>query len=277
MNRLFTRSLQATLFLLLFSTALFAKKDGWKFAIQSYSFHTFSLVEALDKCNQLGIQYIEVYPGHRLGGQWGDQVFGIQLDKKIQDEIKALAKQKNVKIVATGVFTSDDPQEWDQLFLFAKQMGLEYVTCEPPLELWDRIEALSNQYKIKVAVHNHPQPSTYWKPQALLQAIDGRSKHLGSCADVGHWKREGLDNIQCLQLLKDRVISYHFKDIIAKPQAGEQHDCIWGEGVLNVKGMIDVMRQQKFRGYLAIEYEYNWENSVPDIRRCLENFQKLSR
>ena len=277
MNRLFTRSLLATLFLLLFSTALFAKKDGWKVAIQSYSFHTFSLVEALDKCNQLGIQYIEVYPGHRLGGQWGDQVFGIQLDKKIQDEIKALAKQKNVKIVATGVFTSDDPQEWDQLFLFAKQMGLEYVTCEPPLELWDRIEALSNQYKIKVAVHNHPQPSTYWKPQALLQAIDGRSKHLGSCADVGHWKREGLDNIQCLQLLKDRVISYHFKDIIAKPQAGEQHDCIWGEGVLNVKGMIDVMRQQKFRGYLAIEYEYNWENSVPDIRRCLENFQKLSR
>ena len=48
-------------------------QEDWKFAIQSYSFHNFSLVEALDKCQELGVKYIEVYPGHRLGDKWGDQ------------------------------------------------------------------------------------------------------------------------------------------------------------------------------------------------------------
>lgn len=276
MNRFFTRTLVMTLSILLFPLVLSSKRDGWKIAMQSYSFHKFSLVEALDKCQQLDIHYIEVYPGHRLGGKWGDQTFGIQMDQQTQKEIRALAAQKNVKIVLMGVFASDDPQEWDQLFRFAKQMGMEYITCEPPLELWDRIESLSNQYKIKVAVHNHPQPSVYWKPKALLDAIDGRSKRLGSCADVGHWKREGLDNLQCLRQLQGRIVSFHFKDIIAKPLEGEQHDCIWGQGVLNVKQMIEIMREQKFHGYLAIEYEYNWDNSVPDIRQCILNFQKLS-
>ena len=53
-----------------------AEQLGWRLGIQSYSFHKFSLVEALDKTHELGLKFIEVYPGHRLGGPWGDQTFG---------------------------------------------------------------------------------------------------------------------------------------------------------------------------------------------------------
>ena len=46
-----------------------AEQIGWRLAIQSYTFHKFSLMEALDKTQTLGVKYIEVYPGHKLGGQ----------------------------------------------------------------------------------------------------------------------------------------------------------------------------------------------------------------
>jgi CubicO group peptidase (beta-lactamase class C family) len=56
-----------------------AEKQGWRLGMQSYSFHKFTLTEAIDKTNQLGMKYIEVYPGHKLGGKWGDVTFGPQL------------------------------------------------------------------------------------------------------------------------------------------------------------------------------------------------------
>ena len=249
-----------------------AEELGWKLAIQSYTFHKYSLLETFDKCQELGIHYLEVFPGHRIGGKWGDKVFDATLDNDSQKELKKLAAAKGVTIVAMGVYTSNVPDEWEQLFRFAHQMTMEYVTCEPPVDLWDRIEELSKEYSIKVAVHNHPRPSTYWSPVCLLDVISSRSSNLGSCADVGHWSREGLDHIKCLELLDDRVISLHFKDIIEKTPDEPQHDTIWGTGVLNVKQMLKVLREQHFKGYFAIEYEYNWENSVPDIKKCIEYF-----
>ncbi|RIJ46377.1 sugar phosphate isomerase/epimerase, partial [Maribellus luteus] len=30
--------------------------------------------------------------------------------------------------------------------------------------------------------------------------------------------------------------------------------------------------RQGFKGLFSIEYEYNWDNSVPDIKKCIEFF-----
>ena len=80
-----------------------AEKNGWRLGMQSYSFHLFTLTEALDKTQELGLKYIEVYPGHRLGGKWGDRVFDFNLDAQTQKELKELAASKGIKIVGTGV------------------------------------------------------------------------------------------------------------------------------------------------------------------------------
>jgi L-ribulose-5-phosphate 3-epimerase len=253
-----------------------AEKQGWKLAIQSYTFHKFSFLEALDKTHELGVKYIEAFPGHRLGGKWGDKVFDFNLDAATQKELRKIAASKGIKIVGSGVFVSDNKDEWEKMFRFAKSMKMEYITCEPPLNMWDFVEQLSTQYGIKVAVHNHPKPSTYWEPQILLKAISGRSKMLGSCADVGHWNRNGLNQIDCLKMNKGRIISLHFKDIAAKQGDAYQDDVIWGTGVLNVKEMLQVLKEQHFKGYFAIEYEFNWDNSVPDIKKCISYFNQVT-
>lgn len=148
----------------------------------------------------------------------GDKVFDFNLDAQTQKEIKELAASKGIKIVGTGVYVAEKSSDWEKMFKFAKAMGLEFITCEPALSDWDLVEKLSKQYNIKISVHNHPQPSDYWKPENLLKAISGRSQSLGSCSDVGHWRREGLNQIDCLKQLKGRIISLHFKDIAPKKQ-----------------------------------------------------------
>lgn len=252
-----------------------AERNGWKLAVQSYTFHKFSLEEALDKTAELGVKYIEAYPGHRLGEKWGDQVFGYGMDETTRKEILDLAESKGVKIVGSGVFVPSAPSEWEEEFQFAKSMGLEYISAEPAMEDWDLVEKLSNDYGIAVSVHNHPKPSTYWTPDSLLIAVSGRSKRLGSCADVGHWKRCGLDQLECLRRLDGRIISLHFKDIAPEDAEGGSHDVIWGTGVLDVPAMLGILKGQGFKGYFAIEYEYNWDNSVPDIRKCIDYFNKV--
>lgn len=248
-----------------------AEQNGWRLAIQSYSFNRFPLTEALDKTKELGIKYIEVYPGHKLGGEWGDKVFGFDLDTQTRQGLKDLAASKDIKIIATGVFVANESSDWAKMFAFAKDMDMEFITCEPALKDWDLVENLSKQYAIKVAVHNHPKPSDYWNPDLLLNAIAARNKDIGSCADVGHWRREGLDQIECLKKLDGRILSLHFKDIAAKKEGeAEQHDVIWGTGILDVKQMLITLKDQKFKGVFSIEYEYNWDNSVPDIKQCID-------
>ena len=148
-----------------------AEKNGWRLGMQSYSFHLFPLTEALDKTQELGLKYIEIYPGHKLGGKWGDKVFDFNLDAQTQKEIKELAASKGIKIVGTGVYVAEKSSDWEKMFKFAKAMDLEFITCEPALSDWDLVEKLSKQYNIKISVHNHPQPSEYNGIPAIFPLI----------------------------------------------------------------------------------------------------------
>ena len=254
-----------------------AEANGWKLAIQSYSFHRFTLMEALDKTQELGIKYIEIYPGHKLGGKFGDKVFDIHLDEATQEELKTIAASKGIQIIAMGVAVQNNPEDWEKLFQFAKNMGMELITSEPAINDWDLIDKLVRKYNIRLAVHNHPQPSTYWSPEVLLEQISNRSKKIGSCADVGHWARAGLNPLDCLKQLQGRIGSLHFKDIMPKEEGvNEQHDVVWGNGALNTTELLRELRRQYFDGIISIEYEYNWDNSVPDIKKCIEYYNQTT-
>lgn len=255
-----------------------AEKLGWKLAVQSWTFHNSDVCTTIEKARELGVKYLEVYPGHKLGGQWGDKAFDYNLSEADCKALLKYAASKGVKFVGSGVFVPGKSDEWEKEFAFAKRMKLQYITCEPALEDWDIVEALVRKTGIKVAVHNHPKPSLYWSPANLLEAIGHRSKLIGSCADVGHWKRCGLDPIDCLRTLQGRIISFHFKDIVRSDNmidADSSHDTVWGDGILNVKGMLAEMKRQGFKGYLSIEYEYNWDKSMPEIKQSIANFNRM--
>ncbi len=252
------------------------KQDwNWKLSMQSYTFHLFSVVESLDKTKDLGLNYIEIYPGQKMGEGFGNSVFGYNLTKAEQEQLKKLAKSKNIKIVSSGVWTPTR-KEWDKVLSFAKNMEMEFISAEPERNDWDVVEKLAKQYGIKVAVHNHPNVKSYWKPEILLEYIGERSLLLGSCADVGHFKRMGIEPIPTLRKLDGRLIALHFKDITPNGRDENKYDdVVWGAGVLNIKGMLDELKCQKFKGYFTIEYEAEWSNNIPSIRKSIDYFNNL--
>lgn len=247
----------------------------WKLSMQSYTFHLFTVPEALNKTAELGLNYIEIYPGQRMGPEFDDAVFGYDLTSEQQDQLKELAASKDIKIISTGVWTANR-DEWEQIFPFAENMELEFISAEPAREDWDIVESLAKKYNIKVAVHNHPNENSYWNPEILLDYIGDRSTLLGSCADVGHYKRMNVDPIPALRELEGRIISLHFKDITPEGDENTYEDVVWGTGVLNVKEILEELKRQNFKGYFTIEYEANWENNLPEIKESIDYFNKTT-
>lgn len=250
------------------------EKLGWKLGAQAYSFNRFSFAEAVAKTDSCDLDYIEAFPGQTIGGGIEGKMDYLMPVAKRQ-EVLNLLKEKGVKLVAYGVVNADTPEEWRQLFEFAKAMGIKNINTEPKQEDLPLIGKLATEFKIKTSIHNHPQPTTYWSPEIVLNAIQvANSKYVGACADVGHWVRSGLDPVECLQKYKGHINHLHIKDLNEKNNK-KAHDVHWGTGVTNIKGVLQELKNQKFKGMLSAEYEYNWLANSADIAVSAENFRKM--
>ncbi len=250
-------------------------KQDWDLSMQSYTFHRFSLIEAIDKTHELGVKYIEVFPHQLLGGDLGEEKFTYNLDAEKREAILEYAKSKDVKIVSTGVMRAKG-DEWQKVFAFAKDLGMEYISAEPELEDWDLVEELAIKNDIMVAVHNHPSETSYWNPDILLNSIEERDKRIGACLDIGHYKRMGIEPLPALERLKGRIISIHMKDILEREDGSKYDDVIWGEGELDLRGILEELKNQNFKGYFTIEYEASWDNNIPEIEKSIDYFNKVT-
>ena len=247
----------------------------WKLGTQAYTFKEFTLFEAIDKAKALGLKYIEMFPGQRLSPEQRDVAVDQNVSPAIMAKIKNKLDEAGIQAVSFGVVGIDKEEAKARVFFdFAKLMGIGILNCEPSPDQMEMLDKLANEYQIKIAIHNHPKPSAYWNPDNVLKVFEGRSKMIGSCADTGHWVRSGLDPIECLKKLEGHIVMSHFKDLNEKTPAA--HDVVWGTGVNNVEAELKELDRQGFVGPFIIEYEYNWLNSMPEIAKCIEYFNKIA-
>lgn len=251
-----------------------AEKLGWRLACQAYSFNRFTFFEAVDKTAATGCKFIEAYPGQKLSPDKKDVVFDHNSPQGVLDAVKAKLASAGITLVNYGVVDLPAAEaEARKVFDFAKTMGIETIVSEPAPEAMDTVQKLIKEYGIEVAIHNHPKPSKYWDPTRVVAAVQGR-EGIGSCADTGHWMRSGVNPLEALQMLNGKIVSFHFKDL---NEAGKDaHDVVWGQGKADVKALLAEMKKQGFKGVFSIEYEYNWDNSVPEITQCVAAFDKFA-
>jgi len=250
--------------------------EGWRLAIQAWTFNRFTFTEAVDKAASLGLRWIEAYPGQQLRAGSKEVKMGPELSANDRAAVRKMLRDAGITLVNFGVVDlPNDESACRKVFDFARDMGIETIVSEPPPEAFDLVDRLCSEYKIKVALHNHPKPSRYWDPDKVLEVCKGRSRWIGACADIGHWLRSGIDPLQAIKKLGNRILISHFKDL---DQAGDPkaHDVVWGTGVANVPVLLKELDRQKFKGVFSIEYEYNWENSVPEVRSCIAAFERLA-
>jgi len=249
---------------------------GWRLGCQAYSFNRFTFYEAVEKTASVGLGWIEAYPGQTLSQDHPDVQFGPEMSPAIRAEVKQKLTDAGIQLVNYGVTQLPNAEAACRtVFDFAEDMGIETIVSEPPEEAFDLIDRLAREYQINVAIHNHPRPSHYWNPETVLRVVEGRSKYLGACADTGHWMRSGVDPLEALRMLEGRIISLHFKDL-NEFGVREAHDVPWGTGKANVEALLRELDRQNFRGVFSIEYEYHWENSVPEIQQSVDYFNEVA-
>ena len=246
--------------------------SGFALGCQAYTFNRFSVYEAIEKTDQAGGKIIEFYPGQRLSK---DEP-GVKWDHNSPDEVVAKVqeqlKKHHIKAVNYGVVEiPKEEAEARKIFEFAKKLELYAVTTES-LDALDTIEKMVKEYDIKVAYHEHahdPKRPDYkiWDPTYLAGMLKDRDPRIGSCADTGHWASSGIKPIDALRILKGRIISAHLKDRAAI--GSHLPDQIYGQGVSDIKGCLEELKAQGFDGNISIEYENNWDHSVPDVAQCI--------
>jgi sugar phosphate isomerase/epimerase len=248
------------------------KTGGFAIGCQAYTFNRFTVFEAIEKTAAAGGKVIEFYPGQVLSKEDRSVRWDHNASAEVIAKVQAKLAEHKIKAVNYGVVgIPADEAGARKVFDFAKKLGLRGITTEST-ESIDTIEKLVKEYDICVGYHNHPrQPGNpnykVWDPYYILSLVEKRDARIGACADTGHWCTSGLNPAYCLRVLKGRVISSHLKD---KNVYGQGHDVPYGEGVAGIKGCLDELKQQGFQGNISIEYEYNWDNSVPEVTKCID-------
>lgn len=251
------------------------EKHGWKLAVQAWSFNRFNLAETLEFCDQLGLKYIEMYPGQKIGGGIEGKTH-FSMSQETQSKVKALLAKHDVELINYGVITCKTEEEWNQLFEFADQMGIQTINTEPEIKDLELVDALAKKYKINVALHNHANPTRYWKPEIVLKSIEGRSKYIGGGCDNGHWMRSGIQPSYGYNLLQDHIKTLHFKDMSDFDNL-KAHTVPFGTGKHDIKQSLTLLKQLKYKGVITIEYEYNWGNPVADIKQSVDYIREIAK
>ena len=252
------------------------KTGGFAIGCQAYTFNRFTAFEAIEKTEQAGGKIIEFFPGQKLSKENPDLKVdhgSPQVDDVVA-KLQAKLAQHKIKAVNYGVVgIPNDEAGARKIFEFAKKLGLRAVTTEST-ESIDVIEKLVKEYNIGCGYHNHPRRANdanykVWDPNYIAELVKGRDPRVGAAADTGHWTRSGIKPVEALKILKGRIISAHLKDLNEFGK-GNAHDVPYGTGVSDAKGCLDELKAQGFDGNISIEYEYNWDNSVPEVKQCID-------
>ncbi len=245
---------------------------NWKLGIQMWTFNHYTFVEAIKKVDSAGVKYIEAFPGQPMGEGFGKETFDAKLSKEGRERLKQILQIKGISIVAMGVIVPQTIAEWKKYFDLAKEFNLSYITAEPLKNQWNQVDSLAGVYGIKVAIHDHPKPNVYWSPDSVLAATVGHP-NIGSCADVGHWARNGLDPVECLKKLSGHVFGVHLKDIV-KLNDTKAEDTVVSKGKINFPAIFQELKDQGFSGMLSIEHESNWLHNLPDVIETVKYYNE---
>ena len=91
----------------------------------------------------------------------------------------------------------------------------------------------------------------------MLEGLD--SKNVGFAPDAGHIAKGGMDPIEVFRETLPLIRHVHFKDMDAAGQWEEM-----GRGGIDFRGLVDLLRQADYRGWIMIEDESARAESDPD-------------
>lgn len=248
-----------------------AEKLGWRISIQQYTFRDRSLYEMLDVMVKMGVRNVEPAFFLPLSKEKPDLKSGESLSAENRREMKKRMDDLGIKMPSYYGPLEADKTKYRGVFDFAKEMGVETIVAEPPIEALAEIDKLCEEYKINLAIHNHPEGSgsAYWNPDVFAKAVEGKSPRIGGAPDTGHWVRTGLDTLESLKKYQKRIIVVHLKDAEVSGKR-DSRDVPLGTGKANYAAILKQIYDWKWRGVMTVEYEHLSPQLEEDVAACVK-------
>ena len=233
---------------------------GFPVGVQSYSLRNFNALEAIRHIQGMGLHHVEFYSKHLGLGATDEQIA----------ERKTILEKAKISMSAHGVngFSKDHAAN-RRVFEFTKRAGIPCITANPQPDSFESLDKLCEEFKIRIAIHNHGPDALYDKISDVTSAVKGHHPLVGACVDTGHFIRSKEDPVQAVHELGKRVFALHIKD--EEKQEKRSRNVVIGSGHLDVVGIFQALVKIGFPadGSISLEYEADPENPIDAMKQCL--------
>lgn len=155
---------------------------------------------------------------------------------------------------AAGVIRMATVEDIARAFDYAKIGRFPMIVGEPSLRDLDLAEQKVKAYDIRLAIQNQgPDGQLYPTALDAYDMIKDRDRRMGICLDVPNVARSGIDPVEEIYLVRDRLMDVHLRDNTANNRDGKA--CRPGQGNLDLPAILKTLREVGYNGVYTVEYE----------------------
>ena len=251
---------------------------GVVLGVQSYSFRDRPLDEAIAAMEKIGFGSCEMSGSHLEPRLRGAELRQWRLTVPL-DHFESAGKKLRQAGIEPAVLTYNLPSppypdaEIARGFEMAKALGAKALSSSTKLSVVPGIDAAAKRYKMRVGLHNHSaiRPDEVTTPDDFSAALRGRSDYIMITLDIGHFVAAGFHPVEYLREHQSKIMSTHIKD--RKKDQGP--NVPFGEGDTPIGEALLYVRGHAPRIPCYIEYEYEGQDSVAEVRKCFDYCKHL--
>jgi sugar phosphate isomerase/epimerase len=175
--------------------------------------------------------------------------------------------------VAVLCYNMNDNMKDDDIeygFSMAEGLGVHAISTSTTLTMARRIAPIADRNKLLVGYHGHDATNDPNQTATLesYEALMAFGKYSGVNLDIGHFTAANYDAVEFIRKHHARITNLHVKDM--KRDHGAYTP--FGEGDTPMKGVLQLLKKEKYEFPANIELEYPIppaSNLIAEMKKCL--------
>jgi len=157
-------------------------------------------------------------------------------------------------------------REIDRGFEMTRALGAGIITASTTLDVAARVAQFAEKHRMVVAMHGHSRvaPNEFAAPESFAAAMR-MSRYFKVNLDIGHFTAANYDPVGYLREQHQNITNLHLKD--RKRNQGD--NTIWGQGDTPIRGVLQLLKRERWPIPAYIEYEYRGEGTpIDEVKTC---------
>ncbi|MPY89162.1 MAG: hypothetical protein GEU99_14700 [Luteitalea sp.] len=236
----------------------------WRFGILASTLHDLTFLEGVVRADAVGTDFIEASNTQSVSPR-----IHKALDSTLTLEEITAARAgmgDDIRMLAYSVDALPaDADSRRKLFELAKALDVETIVAPldgPALADMDR---LAQEFGVGVSLMG--------PPEAVMKALDGRSRRVGVAADTGAWMEQGLSPLEGLAIVSDRLSYVRLRDRSAL--GANARNVMLGQGAGKMTAFFQELNRLNLRPLILTLDTTGVVDRPADLFRAVEAFEEV--